>query len=410
MAERDVYRFKQDKNDKKNTTIIIGVLLVLIVVVGAFLLFILFQKPANGDVTSDNSTIIDDDVSDISNDTNDTMICDDPCKYINVLESGNSSGCDEIMTNDLKQDCYEYFANISFSACTALEDKKKKEKCITHFAIDAGDVSICELLEDDVTTCKEKVFSCANSADKDLCYAIRDNDPSNCGQSDLCLLNYSVIKSDPASCDLISDISISTGCNAVVGNTDKCVHLPGKTQRDMCYEIFAIYSNSMLTCTQISPDSIYAITCFSEFAVRMHDLSICNRTELVLNSRWDCFTNYAFGSGDITGCSAIDMLASTARFNCAFEFAKKYGDPSACDIIQRMGARDTCYQGAILYSNENLNPDNCHKVNDFNWKNKCYSEAAKVQDDESICDRIDTDYAREACHIAYDVYQTNKED
>jgi hypothetical protein len=158
-------------------------------------------------------------------------------------------------------------------------------------------------------------------------------------------------------------------------------------------------------CEEITDlESTYALDCYSDFAVAEADYTICNT--LKLDQRWDCYSYYSFETDDLDGCNNIDPLATTSLFTCVFEYAKEYGNPAACNIIADTTSRIVCFQGPIIYSQENLNWQYCEDVSNTDWSHKCFNEAAKLENDISICDEIDVDYAREACRIAYEVNQT----
>jgi hypothetical protein len=262
-------------------------------------------------------------------------------------------------------------------------------------------MSLCDLLSSGKDQCLLAIDSCYGSADPGLCNAIKLSNPSLCQSNASCLLNYSLTKNDANSCEGVQNEVVTAACKSSVLKTDKCSGLSKPAERDYCYELFAIYTNDKYTCTQISASSSYAIDCFSVFAIREQNYTVCN--VFSLDERWACYINYSLGTGDLAACYQIDSLATTNRFECAFEFAKKYGNPGACEVIDRLNSRDTCYQGSIIYSNENLDWHYCSDITNFEWMNKCYNEAAKLYHDITLCDKISATYAREACKSAYSV-------
>ena len=200
--------------------------------------------------------------------------------------------------------------------------------------------------------------------------------------------------------------SVSLGCKSSISKSDQCSSLTGAAA-DLCYQTYGILSSSSEICKMITPDGPYSTMCFSTVAANLKDPTICDHSGLAINNLWACYSNYSLSSGDIAGCSQIHTLASNSRFDCAFEFAKKFGDPSACDIIEQTGSRIVCYQGVLIYSPENLNVSTCHSVLNYNWMNKCYLESAKKYSNVSICDQIDDDSYRLTCIDAYNANKTN---
>ena len=393
MAKRITYAPK--KEDGKGTIMLIGILLALIIIVGVGLLTIIQQKAPVEPPPEYNYTPPPPD----TNLTNVTDTCDEQCMLDAAIAAKNVTLCGEL--SELQQSCYEQLADDSFDACVLVSDSAKKQDCVTAYAVADGDITICDSLSEDAkTACSYAVDPCADAEDEDLCRALESSDPELC-EDKYCLLDYSLENNDSATCDMIVDRVMATACKSTVLDTDKCYDLGEGSLRDYCYELFAIYSEDYLTCTQTTPNSIYALDCFSLYAAHEGNYSICDNDGFELNNRWLCYTNYSLISGDTSGCEAIHELASTNKFRCVFEFAKLYGDPSACDILESSSSRTTCYSGSILYSNENLDWHNCADVVSFNWKNSCYTEAAKLYQDISICDNIEELPEREGCRSSY---------
>lgn len=400
------YSFKKDEGSPK---MLIGLLVILILIVGAALLYVVMERttegptpiePANGNETNVTQT----------NETNVTQEYDDDYYYEKAIEEENFSACQNITNTTLQQDCYWYISGASEAACLSLEDFAKKEICVTAFAVSLNDLSFCEHLGNESDACKLAVDPCKVEEDPELCRALMHNDPEKCGGNSLCLLNYSVTMGDEEGCALIQNNVISTACLASVQRTDKCYDLEIQSEKDYCYQLYATYTNNYLICTQVTDNTLYALNCYSLFAGKLNDLSICDMDGLGLNNQWDCYTNCSLISGDLQGCEQIHELATTHKFNCAFQYAKKYGNPGACELVESLPSRDTCYQATMIYSSENLNWTFCADISDFNWRNKCYTESAKLYDDPTLCEYASEDFAKEACHIAYTVYKNGEEE
>ncbi|MEW6723028.1 MAG: hypothetical protein AB1324_07230 [Candidatus Micrarchaeota archaeon] len=404
MEDERVYRFNRD--DGRKTTIILAALLILVVVVGGALLYVLSQKGAPPPAPpAQNETPKPPPVQNETNMTNVTPPCDDQCLFGGAVSAGNVSACGSISASELRQQCYSELSNVSLEACRQVSNETRKQECVTSFAKAEDDITLCDLLSSGVEECRLAVDPCLGSEDQKLCRALSANDASECGQNTACLLNFSLTKKDEASCSLIQNSVVKTACVSSVRNSDRCYTLPQTAEKDYCYQLYATYSGDYLTCTSITPNTAYALDCFSHFAGTLGDLSICDRKEFDLNNVWSCYTNFSLISGDIAGCENIHELATTAKFNCAFEFAKLHGDPAACQLIESQSSRSTCYQGAIIYSNQNLDWRNCADITNFEWRNKCYNEGAKVAGDITVCDNIQETFAREACKSAYEIAQ-----
>ncbi len=414
MARDKSYYSKGDKGDDakdgRQTIVLIGVLLVLIVIVGAALISLLGQKGSGPAVVPPNNTNVTPQPPGGANDTNQTPVtpaCNDQCLYDLAVAGQNASACAAISAANMSQSCFERLSDVSLDACMEVNNPDKLQVCVTSFAVAKRNISLCGLLVQGKEDCRLSVDPCINAPDKRLCGAINAGNPSLCEKNEQCLLNYSMEKKDSQACALISDNVVSTACRSAVQYTDKCSDLPEDATRDYCYMLFAIYSGDYMTCTQVSGNSIYMLDCLSYFAVKLGNFSVCNADRLGLNERWACYTNYSLQTGDFAGCQNIDKLASTNQFKCSFEFAKKYGDPSACQLIDSLATRNTCYEGAIIYSNANLDYAKCQYVTSFTWQNKCYTESAKLYKDISLCDRVTEEYAKESCRNAYEANQTS---
>jgi hypothetical protein len=403
--------------DGMKTIMIIGILLVLIVIVGGFLVYIITSRgPPASSPPADNQTnppvIVP--PANTTNLTNQTVTnqtsnttCGDQCHIANALSGANFSECSLVSSQVLAQDCYSQISGESLQACKALSDEAKKKLCMLPFAL--NDSALCSLLSDaDKAECLAQFDPCLSAKDKTLCMAISSKDPGKCGTDTACLTNYSIAMQDPAPCATIAEPVKSKACTSAALHSDRCADLTLDSQRNYCYELYALYTDDYLTCTQINGDNIYSLDCNSYFAARLKNLKICDQDSLSLDTLWACYTNYSLISGDPSGCQMIDKLATTNKFKCSFEFAKKYGDPTACQMISdSLAQRNTCYQGVILYSNRNLDWTKCDGVVNQIYQDKCFIEAAKIYSNVTLCDKVLEAYARESCRSSYASNQTN---
>jgi hypothetical protein len=402
MAEEGKYSFRKDDS---NPMVLIGILIVLIVIFGAALIVIISGGDGEEYTIPDvDGTKVDDIVKDDQpkNDTNVTEVCDDLC-YLDIAVKGqNLSACWEIVNRTVLQDCYESLSNVSLDACLSVEDEQKLEDCVTSFAQTDDDITLCDYLDGDARSdCQYELDPCLFDEDTKLCNALAEEDPEECFLNTDCLIKYSMGQDDEEACDLIQNPVISQACISAATSNDKCYTLGLKAEQDYCYQVYATYADSYVLCTEITGNSVYSLDCYSHFAAELNDLSLCDYGGFDLNNKWACYSNFSLLSGNISGCDGIHKLAVTNRFNCVFDFAKEYGDASACQVIESLPQRTTCYSAVVIYSPENLDWTKCGPVSDFNWRNKCYTEAAKTEDDVSICQNIDENFAMNACKDAY---------
>ncbi|MBI5047079.1 hypothetical protein HZC07_05115 [Candidatus Micrarchaeota archaeon] len=396
------YQFSKT-DDNRMPIIFLGIVLVLIVIVGGALIFILStpQLKAPPPIEVQNPT---------NNQNNITVTpptCDDGCLYNRALGNKSVADCKMINGTTLAQTCYQNLANVSLEACKAVTNTSIQTKCITAFAVAQNDSSICNTLGNS-SGCKKTVDPCSTAVNKNLCNAVAKNDSKRCDSDYDCLIKYGMQTKDASICTNIPTIGIAGACKSATTRSDKCIDLPSGGQKDYCYALTAEYTNDYLTCTQITADTNYALQCYSNLAINLRNLSVCDNGGITINNLWSCYKNYSLGTQDLTGCKRIDPLATTSSYLCVDAFAKKYGDPSACQVItDSLSERSTCYQGAIIYFNQNLNVSTCSGVVTVEWKNKCYTESAKKANNVSICNYIDGNSSRETCQIAYSVNRTN---
>jgi hypothetical protein len=395
MSEDKPYRYNKEG---KSPYVLIAVLLLLIVIVGGGLLYIISQRAPPPPEPTPNITNVTPPKPNI---TNVTPVCNDDCILADAVKNKNLTACRSISNESVEQDCIVQLSGSLLEACKLVSDPETRDSCLVAFAASLSDISLCDLVSSGKGECRNAVDPCLSSHTPDLCYALKLSDPSKCQSNVSCLVSYSMAKDDLSACDTIQNNVVSAACRSSALNSDQCSGLAKQAERDYCYELFAIYTDNKLTCTRVTPNSAYAVDCYSTFAIRERNYTVCH--VFSVDERWACYINYSLATGDLSACEAIDELATTNRFKCAFEYAVKYGNPAACQVIEHLPSRDTCYQGAIIYSSGNLDWQYCDDVINFEWMNKCYNEAAKLYDDIAICDKIEANFAREACKTAYEV-------
>jgi hypothetical protein len=392
IEKKHKFSYSEKKESQSTVFLIIGLILIFIVI-GAGILLILFSGIFTQPTPPGPPVIINQ-----TNDTNITQpICDDLCNLNLAITTSSPNFCENINSSSITQQCYLSLANISLGTCIKLENTSQLFDCVLVHAKAANDSKICNNLnEPDKTSCMNKINECyeKTGSERDVCLAIDQKNVSLCKSNEECIYNYSKLLADSSACNSLPTAPTEYACKSYVLNQDKCINLPLGSQKDFCYEIYANLSGDGLICTSIQQDTIYSYNCLTSFAIKKEDLSYCDY--LSLNDRWACYTNYSFVTNDLNGCKNIDMLATTARFKCFYDFAKYYGDPSACDPIKDPSPTITCYVAAIM-NNTNLDYTKCGAVIISQWKNKCYMQSAKLKNDSSICNFIQTESERKNC-------------
>jgi len=409
------------RNDKSKLNIVrVGIFaLVVIFLIVMAVIFLQLDKVVpeviNG-INGGNGEIPFEHYNETENETevteNESEICDNECLYAKAVAEKNLEYCEWMNNETLEQECYVAIANDSTDACLRVLAVGVMEKCIIENANRTGELTICDNLNPEkAVECKVIFEPCYEYVDTELriCLALKYDDPDYCELDDDCLLNYSITVADKAICNDITGMAEKTACISVHEEQDNCINLESTAEREYCWELYAIISNNRLICTQIISEGQYAVECYSYFAVKTNDLTFCNADNIELDDRWDCYTAFTLGTGNVSGCDGINRLASTHMFNCYFEYGKKYGNPQACEMMDDPRLASTCYVGVIM-NNTNLDWRYCGGVAVEDWRNKCYTQTAQIEEDISICDFIVEELKRQICTDSYHTFINGKSD
>ena len=405
---------RRKESPKTLFRIAIAAIVILIVVAAVFLIFP-FQAPST-DAEEENGEVTyvppDENGEENGNgEENETEICDDDCLYERALAETEPKYCNWMENETLGEECYAAIAYDNLYACLNVSGEELHFDCIVWHADMTGDLSLCDKLDDEALECKRLLEPCYfyNGTELRTCLALKNDDPAYCENDSICLLDYSVDSNDSSLCNGIPSEAVRTACISVHEGQDKCTGLESVATKEYCWELYAIYTDNGLICTQITSESQYALECYSYFAIKNNDVHFCEAGFLELDDLWDCYTEYSLGSEDVAGCDLIDRLASTHMFNCYFEYGKKYGNAHACDMMDSIRFAKTCYPGVIM-NNTNLNYEHCADVWEIEWKNKCYTESAKVYEDISICNYIEGELERKMCTESYHTFVNGESD
>lgn len=327
--------------------------------------------------------------------------CDDECNY--NLGQTNMTYCERIQDESRKEDCYDKWAYDSLEACLKLSGENK-EDCVYEHAKKGYDLEICEYAENE-TACYIYVEPCYEFSmnERKKCIALKKDDYSYCEGNDECLFDYALETNEEDACYEITANANRYACFSILEENDRCTELNISANKDLCWQLYATHMDDVSVCFEISDYSGYALKCFSYFAAKTGDPNLCVSGGFEFNDLWACYIDYSLESGDLEGCHRIHYLATTNQFKCYFEYAKKYGNPGACEYLTQSSTKSTCYEGAIL-GNKNLNYEYCDEIAVDIWRYKCYTEYAKFNDDPSVCDYIEKSSERGLCVDAWEVY------
>ena len=327
--------------------------------------------------------------------------CDDECNY--DIGQTNMSYCERIQDEELKEAFYDKWAYDSLEACLKLSGENK-EDCVYHHATEADDLTIREYADNE-PACYIHVEPCYEYSidERRKCIALKKEDYSHCEGDNDCLFDYALEMNAEEACNEITAMANQYACLSILDEKDRCTELNLSANKDLCWQLYATNMDDVSVCFEISDYSSYALNCFTYFAAKTRDPNLCISAGFEFNDLWNCYVEYSLGSEDLEVCHRIHELATTSQFRCYFEYAKKYGNPGACEYLTQSSTKSTCYEGAILGS-ENINYEYCDDVEVEIWRNKCYTEYAKFNDDSSVCDYITTASERETCINAWEVY------
>ncbi|MEM4626212.1 MAG: hypothetical protein QXF70_02175 [Candidatus Bilamarchaeaceae archaeon] len=338
--------------------------------------------------------------------TEEENICDDMCYYKKALQ--NATYCDYIKNESVKEDCYEKWVDESLDYCLKVKGNIREE-CIYYHAKKNDNIDICRnaINRSACMLYVDDCYSYEDNTEKGRCFAFKRKNYTYC-LDDLCYFDFALSINEKEICNMISSPARKTACVSIIEKNDRCTELNVPAEKDLCWQLYAIESKDSAVCFRISKVSRYALNCFAYYAAKMKDLSFCDASGFVLDDLWKCYRIYSLESGDLTGCDLIYNkslgYATTNIYACYAEYAKKYGNPAACNGIRDLSQMRTCYEGSIL-GKTNIDYTKCADIQLSIWKNKCYTEYAKYNNDPTKCDYITTNKEeREACYIAWRVY------
>ncbi len=402
--EKERYSYSDKEKTQtpgKFPILLLGGMIFLIIILGIGILVFLNQNDEENP-PSETLNITENKTNEIMEEDEDQLLLE------TAFNESNESLCMDISNETMKQLCYESFANMSLDACKNVKNKTIKTECIRKHATTLSDLSVCEYLEKGIMECKADINDCyaiTNADEREFCFALKEKDTEYCEGNDKCIYDMALELKDEQICDGISDNVSKYSCRAVILDQDECHHMSEASKKDLCRLRWAKASGDKMICTMLRSEKRYALDCYSYFAVSGNDPLFCKYNDaLTVDNLWSCYKNYSISTGNLKGCDLIHEWAPTSRFTCYFKVAKKYGNPKACDSLDDPSKRNTCYVGSII-DNSNLDYRNCENVNSVVWKNKCYTEYAKMVGDPSYCEYIDQTNERQVCYNAFEYSQ-----
>ncbi len=334
-------------------------------------------------------------------------ICDDDCKLQKAVETRVFEDCEKIRDESKKQSCFAAIGNYSLQSCMAITNYENKKTCIVVHAAREDNITLCiNLNGDDRKSCITMIDGChyKNETEKPLCEALAKSDYSLCQKDQNCLYNYVKQTMDIAACNDLDARYEKNACVSVALKKDECVNLPLADEMDACKLEYATKTNQSDECGYIRKDTIYAIDCYEYFARQSKNPKLCDGVELL--KRWDCYRKYAKETGDLNGCIDIDQYAPISKEHCFIDIAKFYGNPQACEYLAfDPGSRPVCFRAGIE-DNTYLRHDKCANLTSDEWNIRCYTNAAKLEQNISVCDLQSNPADSKFCRDNYKVNAT----
>ena len=384
---------KPDEKKKKKRYLSLGALFVILILAVAIYLLFFGKKSEEEKVNIAVPNITKPNIS-VSN------ICGDDCQLQKAMETKVATTCDNILNESKRQGCFAALATDSVEACLKTSNYDQKKSCVELHATKMSNLDLCSNLEvNDRRPCIEKVDSCyyKKLGEKPLCRALAKNDYSFCEKNEECIFTYAQQTKNSNAC---SDLGIrfkQNACVSVALKKDECVNLPKEDEIDACKEAYAVRTNQSDECNYLTKkDTIYAVNCYAYFAKRDKNPAICDGAELL--KRWDCYRKYAKDTGDLQGCIQISKFAPLSKEHCFIDIGKEYGNPQACEHLDfDPGSRDVCYRASIQ-DNLKLRHEKCANLSSDEWDVRCYTNAAKLEQNVTICDlqenQVDVNFCR----------------
>jgi len=372
-----------EEKERKKTLLKLGVIVAVVIVIatGALLLSFFTKPHVKTDIPVPHVTK-----------PNVTESCDDNCFWLSAQKTSRADDCEKIANNTKKQLCFAALAENSIEACKQVSEYTEQKNCLLIHVARTKDIALCSLLnEADTAGCILNGDPCyyTNETEKPLCRALNNKNASFCGGDTQCIFTYSKQANTTAGCNAFSTRPLKNACISIVLRSDQCTYLPSNDETNYCKQLYAIGTNQSNECRYIQSNTVYAVECFAYFAEQTKQVSICKGVEIL--KRWDCYKKYSDNTGDLSGCIGIDDFAPVAKEHCFINTGKKYGNPQACEYLTfDPGAREVCFRAAIQ-DNTVLRSARCANLTNEAWSLRCYTNAAKLEKDIAICNKLQKD-------------------
>ena len=312
------------------------------------------------------------------------ITCNDQCLFDKAVAGNSSLLCAPIASSSPRDECYLRF--LPEVDCALVGSNASRQSC--YLAAAKTHPELCAK-----TSAPEECYLTATGCADTNCVALKLGKPEFCTDA---VCNYKFAKDgDGASCQALNNTPQKTACLALAGN-GSCLNLTNEYYRYKCLWIYAVQTGDIGTCLKINADAeSYYSGCVSEVASTTNDPGKCNIQDT--QARNLCYYNYALDKGDVYPCRLINY---EPRLNdCYYHTALKYLKPDMCNNMTWVDYRITCYSG-VIFSGQLSEGDalSCAKVDEEQWKDKCYQRLAMDNLKQEYCGFILNKAERDECN------------
>lgn len=304
-------------------------------------------------------------------------------------------------------------ANSDIAYCNGLENDEDeiKDNCYYGIAQKTEDVQYCRLIQDDLfeSTCIRKIAE--NTDDTTICENLEGT------QRELCIRAISYDRDDLDLCLSVGESKNNCYSNFIFryyfdkddkfDNADFCDSIKDDVSvslYDSCMKNVALRTENFDLCESMET-SFVKQNCLRDAASKENDASYCSQIEDdKLKER--CEIRATAHQNSITRCNSLEFIEES---ECYTEFAFKKDDASICDNIEDLEDRDTCI---FVYSSEGYGESLDEKKNvDDKYPESCNLHSqpynclwwfSALSDDKSICNHADESNDKENCNILRD--------
>ena len=328
----------------------------------------------------------------------------DECFYSLAKQKASPDICKNIYSIDKLDECYNLFATANLEICRKITNADMKYECLLQNALREKSESICSLIENEGKRagCLAQVLppcmTIPEGEGKELCLALDAGDLNLC-KSDACFVEYASNKSDRNACLHITALLSRQICLATIDkNVAVCKNATLLPIQDACIEQVSKMLGDVDGCDLATDASTYKNNCYTYFAIKNMDMSICAKTSPE-ERRDECYANYSIASANVDAC--MKVMESLGKTGCYYHAATVNRMPSLCNPLTLGSQRTTCYGMAIMNDRGPV-PSDCPLVAETAWKDQCYYNAARSTYNGTLCDGISPGTSHDNCKALFD--------